>query len=77
MYEHPADVSTTATAAAAAGGGAPPVPIREVTDLALLPGGRGVLAATSDARLLFLAVPEVGPGVSPWLMRVRVNLADG
>lgn len=58
MYEHPADVSTTATAAAAAG--ATPVPIREITDLALLPGGRGVLAATSDARLLFLAVPEVG-----------------
>jgi hypothetical protein len=51
-----------AAAAGSAGGGAtnaddegPPPAGAELTDLQLLPGGRGLLAATGDARLLFFA----------------------
>lgn len=53
-----ARASKKAAAAAAAAAGddeGPPPAGAEMTDLQLLPGGRGLMAATGDARLLFFA----------------------
>lgn len=52
--------ATTAKAKSKAPAAAAVPPGCELVELALLPGGRGLLAATGDARLLLL-VPEVGP----------------
>ena len=45
--------------AATAGSSAPAAAGEEIRDLQLLPGGRGLLAATGDCRILLLQ-PEVG-----------------
>jgi hypothetical protein len=47
-----------AAAAAAAGDAAAAAPGNEFVELVLLPGGKGLMAATGDARLLFFH-PEV------------------
>jgi hypothetical protein len=58
LQQGPAKSGRKAAAAAAAGDAAAAAPGSELLELLLLPGGKGLMAATGDARLLFFH-PEV------------------